>query len=79
MRNFNVCENKRNSSRNSSRENFPPVIYEYQYIVNEHLSAAFSKNEKFFLTKFSTMYQLSQYNKEFIHFNLNTGTMKKMR
>lgn len=37
MRNFNVCENK----RNSSRENFPPVIYE----VNEHLSAAFSKNE----------------------------------
>lgn len=47
MRNFNVCENKRNSSRHSSRENFPPVIYEYQYIpvVNEHLSAAFSKNE----------------------------------
>lgn len=45
MRNFNVCENKRNSSRNSSRENFPPVIYEYQYIVNEHLSAAFSKND----------------------------------
>lgn len=41
MRNFNVCENK----RNSSRENFPRVIYEYQYIVNEHLSAAFSKNE----------------------------------
>lgn len=65
MRNFNVCENK----RNSSRENFPRVIYEYQYIVNEHLSAAFSKNEKIFLTKFSTMYQLSQYNKEFIHFN----------
>lgn len=65
MRNFNVYENK----RNSSRENFPPVIYGYQYIVNEHLSAAFSKNEWFFITKFSTMYQLSQYNKEFIHFN----------
>lgn len=41
MRNFNVYENK----RNSSRENFPPVIYGYQYIVNEHLSAAFSKNK----------------------------------
>lgn len=41
MRNFNVLILK----RNSSRENLPPVIYEYQYIVNEHLSAAFSKNE----------------------------------